>query len=123
MPIYIKAGSIVPFGPKVQYAKEKKDTPIEIRIYPGKNATFTLYEDEGDNYNYEKGNYSTIDFKWDDSTSTLSIGKRNGNFNGMLKERRFKVVLASTESGIGMEENDSRSKIVNYTGKVVSVKL
>ena len=123
MPIYIKAGSILPFGPKVQYAKEKKDAPLEIRIYPGKNATFTLYEDEGDNYNYEKGNYSTIDFKWDNSTSTLSIGQRNGNFNGMLKERRFKVVLASTKSGIGMEENDSLSEIVNYNGKAVSVKL
>lgn len=123
MPIYIKAGSILPIGPKVQYAKEKKDTPLEIRIYPGKNATFTLYEDEGDNYNYEKGNYSTIDFKWDDSTSTLSIGQRNGNFNGMLKKRTFKVVLASTESGIGMEENSPQSKTINYNGKAVSVKL
>ena len=97
--------------------------PLEIRIYPGKNATFTLYEDEGDNYNYEKGNYSTIDFKWDDSTSTLSIGQRNGNFNGMLKKRTFKVVLASTESGIGMEENSPQSKTINYNGKAVSVKL
>ena len=107
----------------MQYAKEKKDAPLEIRIYPGKNATFTLYEDEGDNYNYEKGNYSTIDFKWDDSTSTLSIGQRNGNFNGMLKKRTFKVVLASTESGIGMEENSPQSKTINYNGKAVSVKL
>ena len=123
MPIYIKAGSILPIGPKVQYAKEKKDAPLEIRIYPGKNATFTLYEDEGDNYNYEKGNYSTIDFKWDDSTSTLSIGQRNGNFNGMLKKRTFKVVLASTESGIGMEENSPQSKTINYNGKAVFVKL
>lgn len=123
MPIYIKAGSILPFGPKVQYAKEKKDAPVEIRIYPGKNATFTLYEDEGDNYNYEKGDYSTIDFKWNDSTSTLSIGKRNGSFKGMLKTRKFNIILASPKAGFGMEENSPYLQTVNYNGKKISVKL
>lgn len=123
MPLYIKAGSILPFGPKVQYANEKKDTPVEIRIYPGKNAVFTLYEDEGDNYNYEKGAYSVIDFKWNNASSTLSISSRTGNFNGMLKNRKFNVVLASPKAGIGMEENSQYSKTVNYDGKAVSVKL
>ena len=123
IPLYVKAGSIIPVGPQVQYATEKPWDHLELKVYAGANGNFILYEDEFDNYNYEKGNYSTIDFKWDDSTSTLSIGQRNGNFNGMLKKRTFKVVLASTESGIGMEENSPQSKTINYNGKAVSVKL
>ena len=82
IPLYVKAGSIIPVGPNVQYAEEKKWDDLEIRIYPGANGKFVLYEDENDNYNYEKGVYSTISFNWDDKKKTLTISDRNGSFPG-----------------------------------------
>lgn len=85
IPLYIKSGSILPFGPKVQYAEEKKWDDLEIRIYEGSDGEFTLYEDENDNYNYEKGKYSTITFKWNDAKKTLTIEDRKGSFPGILK--------------------------------------
>jgi alpha-D-xyloside xylohydrolase len=114
IPLYIKAGSILPIGPDVQYATEKKWDNLEIRLYPGANGTFTLYEDENDNYNYEKGAYSTIAFTWNDAKKTLTINDRKGTFNGMLAERKFKIVLVSS---------DKQAKEVIYKGKKVSVKL
>lgn len=83
-PLFVRAGSIIPYGPKIEYASEMND-PIELRVYPGADGTFTIYEDEGDNYNYEKGAYSTIPIRWDDSRRTLTIGKRSGTFAGMKK--------------------------------------
>ncbi|MEJ2616051.1 MAG: DUF5110 domain-containing protein [Ignavibacteriaceae bacterium] len=85
IPLFVKAGSIIPMGPFIQYSTEKPAEPIEIRIYPGENGSFTLYEDENDNYNYEKGIYSTIKFNWDDSNHEFTIGERKGSFPGMLK--------------------------------------
>jgi alpha-D-xyloside xylohydrolase len=87
IPLYVKAGSVIPVGPNVQYAEEKKWDNLEIRIYPGANGKFVLYEDENDNYNYERGIYSTITFDWDDKKKTLTISDRNGSFPGMLTER------------------------------------
>jgi alpha-D-xyloside xylohydrolase len=116
-PVYIKAGSIIPWGPKVQYATEKKWDNLEIRIYPGADADFTLYEDENDNYNYEKGKFSEIRFHWNDRTKTLSAGERKGNFDGMLSNRTFNIVLAPT----GIEPVAGRS--VSYNGKKKSIKL
>ncbi|MDR0864398.1 MAG: DUF5110 domain-containing protein [Candidatus Symbiothrix sp.] len=98
LPVYVKAGSIIPFGPDVQYATEKDWQTLELRIYPGADAEFVLYEDEKDNYNYEKGAYTTILFKWDDANKTLTIGERQGEFPGMLKERTFNLqVIGSKE--------------------------
>ena len=122
MPIYVRAGSIVPWGPKVQYATEKKWDRLEIRVYPGKDAEFTLYEDENDNYNYEKGAYSTITFKWNDATGRLSISEREGNFKGMLHQRTFRVVKVNRENGSGDGET-SKAIPVKYNGKAVSVSL
>ncbi|MFY9152952.1 MAG: TIM-barrel domain-containing protein [Prolixibacteraceae bacterium] len=122
VPLYVKAGSILPWGPEVQYAAEKKWDDLEIRIYPGADGEFTLYEDEGDNYNYEKGAYSTISFKWDNAQQTLSISDRQGEFQGMLSERQFRLVLVSETSGIGLAES-TIVKTVTYTGKAVSEKL
>lgn len=85
MPIYVKAGSILPIGPEVQYAGEKSWETLEIRVYPGADGDFVLYEDEFDNYNYEKGLYSTITFHWNDARKTLTIGECKGNYPGMLK--------------------------------------
>ena len=115
IPLFIKAGSIVPFGPNVQFATEKKWDNLEIRVYPGANAEFTLYEDENDNYNYEKGIYSTISFTWNDAKKSLTINDRKASFPGMLATRKFNILLIS--SGKKVE------KTVTYSGKKVSVKL
>jgi len=114
IPLYVKAGSIIPLGPVMNYATEKNCDPIEIRIYPGANASFTLYEDENDNYNYEKGLYATITFEWDNASRTLAISERKGEFPGMLKERTF-IIKA-------IDKKDSEKRII-YHGAPVSVHL
>ncbi|MDR0954901.1 MAG: glycoside hydrolase family 31 protein [Rikenellaceae bacterium] len=116
MPLYVKAGAIVPFGPKVQYAQEKKWDDLEIRVYRGADGSFVLYEDEFDNYNYEQGAYSEIDFSWDDSARTLTIDTRRGSYPGMLAGRTFRVVLV--ESGA---VNAAQS--VSYDGSRTTVQL
>lgn len=122
LPLYIKAGSILPFGPKVQYATEKKWDQLEIRVYPGADGTFVLYEDENDNYNYENGAYSIISFNWDEAKRVLTIGAREGKFNGMLGNRKFKIVLVGNESVAG-DKPMVASKVIHYSGKKMSVKL
>ena len=122
MPVYVKAGSIIPFGPDVQYSNEKKWDNLEIRVYPGDNGTFTLYEDEGDNYNYEKGSYSLIPFEYDDATRTLTIGARKGSFKGMMTQRNFRIVLVDQNAKPGNEAM-SGMKTVKYNGAEIEVKL
>ncbi len=121
LPLYVKAGSILPVGPKVQYATEKKWDNLEIRIYEGANGEFTLYEDENDNYNYEKGIYSTIHFSWNDKQKSLTIDKRNGQFPGMLENRIFNIVIVSATHGLGGELSATPDKLVKYNGKKVVV--
>ena len=123
IPLYVRAGSIVPFGPKVQYSTEKKWNNLEIRIYPGADGEFVLYEDENDNYNYEKGVYSTIKFTWDDANRTLNIADREGTFPGMLKSRKFNIVVVDKENGTGRAQSTKFTKSVSYGGKKKSVKL
>ena len=98
VPMFVRAGSIIPLGPEMQYVGEKSWDNLELRVYPGADATFTLYEDEGDSYNYERGQYSTILISWNDRTRTLTIGPRQGSFQGMLQSRRFTVVLPNGQS-------------------------
>ena len=117
MPVYVKAGSIVPFGPAVQYVAEKKWNNLEIRIYPGADADFTLYEDEGDNYNYEKGAFTEIKFHWDDSNKTLTVADREGSYNGMLKNRKFRILLVDSNAPSGDLEPKKFSKVISYNGK------
>lgn len=119
MPIYVKAGSIIPFGPAVEFAAGKPD-PIELRIYGGANADFTLYEDEGDTYNYEKGEYSTIPIHWDDKTRTVTIGERYGSFKGILEHRTFHVVLVSAGHGTGVGSSSRPDATIMYDGKPAS---
>src|ERR1035437_1257049 len=95
IPLYIKAGSIIPFGPQVQYATEKKWDNLEISVYSGTNGEFTLYEDENDNYNYEKGVYSTVIFTWNDANKSLTINDRKGSFPGVLATRKFNIVIVA----------------------------
>ncbi|MBN1694779.1 DUF5110 domain-containing protein [candidate division WOR-3 bacterium] len=123
IPLFIKGGSIIPMGPFIQYATEKEADPIELRIYPGADAKFKLYEDENDNYNYEKGIYATISFYWNDKKQELTIGDRKGSFPGMLEERTFKIVLVKHEHGTGIEITENPDKIILYKGKKLTVKI
>lgn len=123
MPLYVRAGSILPIGPRVQFATEKKWDILEIRIYPGANGEFTLYEDENDNYNYEKGMYSTINFTWNDAKNTLTINDRNGSFSGIIGERKFNIIRVAPNNGLGIAPLEKSDKEVNYTGKKVVIKL
>ena len=123
IPLYVKAGSVMPFGPKVQYSDEKKWDKLEIRIYQGADGEFTLYEDENNNYNYEKGIYSTITFKWNDKEQTLTVSDRKGAFPGMLKSRTFNIVLVDKQNGVGNTPAVKFNKILKYSGKKVIVKF
>ena len=122
IPLMVKAGSIIPMGPFIQYSTEKSD-PIEARIYLGANAEFTLYEDENDGYEYEKGLYSTIEFRWNDSTRTLTIGKRRGNFPGMAKTRTFRIVVVAPDHGTGVAATTNVDKVVKYDGTEIDMVL
>lgn len=123
MPLYVRSGSVIPIGPDVEYAEEKKWDTLEIRIYPGANGKFVLYEDENDNYNYEKGIYSTITFDWDDKKRTLTIGSRSGSFPGMPERRRFNIVVVGSSKGVEENTTDRPDKMIAYEGKKVTVKL
>jgi len=121
MPIYIRAGSVVPMGPPLEWSTERPEDPIELRIYRGANGEFTLYEDENDNYNYEKGAHATIPFHWDEAKQTLTIGDRQGQFPGMLAERTFRVVFVGQNQGTGIAETEAPNKVVQYSGKQIAV--
>ena len=110
VPMFVRAGSILPLGPEMQYVGEKAWDNLEIRVYPGADGSFVLYEDEGDSYNYEKGVYSTIPFRWNNAKKTLTIGARKGNFPGMLTSRTFTVVWP-----------DGTTKQVNYQGQEINI--
>jgi alpha-D-xyloside xylohydrolase len=119
-PLFIKAGSVIPMGPFKHYAGEIPEDPIELRIYPGADGTFVLYEDENDNLNYQKGIYATIPFSWDDNSKVLTIGKRKGGFPGMLRERIFNIVLVKENLGIGVEIC-SPDKVIRYEGDPITI--
>jgi alpha-D-xyloside xylohydrolase len=123
IPLYVRAGSIIPIGPRVQYATQKKWDTLEIRVYPGADGEFTLYEDENDNYDYEKGMYSTITFKWDDAKKVLTINDRKGSFPGMLNDRKFSIAKVFKNTGVGMETVEKYDKLVTYNGRRVVVNL
>jgi alpha-D-xyloside xylohydrolase len=123
IPLFIKAGSIIPMGKIIQYSGEKPADLIELRIYRGANGEFTLYEDEGDNYNYEKGAYSTITFSWNDSKKVLTINDRKGSFKGMLNDRKFNIILVDENKGNGTDIAAKSDKEVAFSGKKIIVKL
>lgn len=122
MPLLIKAGSIVPMGPFLQYATEKPAEQIELRIYVGADASFVLYEDENDNYNYEKGTYATIPINWDEKNQSITIGKRQGKFPGMLKKRIFNIVWVRKNHGTGLQIEANPDKVVKYKGDKIIIK-
>jgi len=122
IPLFVKAGSIIPMGKIIQYAGEKSADTLEIRVYKGADAKFDLYEDERDNYNYEKGKYSIISFKWDEKRQTLTIGDKQGNYPGDLKKRIFNIVLVTENKGFGTNTSSTVKKIL-YVGNQVMTKL
>jgi len=122
IPLYVRAGTVLPLAPVMQYATEKRWDDLEIRIYSGADGSFLLYEDENDNYNYERGQYSTIQFFWNEKEKTLTIGEREGDFEGMLEERRFRIALVNQHNGTGVE-NARSAKTVIYSGKHLTVRF
>ena len=122
IPLYVKAGSIIPVGPSVQFATEKSWDDLQVRIYPGADGEFTLYEDENDNYNYEKGKYTTVRMTWSDKDRKLTIHPRMGSYDGMLQHRNFRVVVVDHLKGLGLD-NGSYTVNVEYKGKKLNIRL
>jgi len=116
LPLFVRAGSIVPMGPAMEWTTEKPSDPIELRIYPGADGDFTLYEDENDGYRYEKGAHATIALHWDDAAKTLTLGAREGSFPGMLAQHTFRVVLVGKGQGVGIGESSAPQATVVYRG-------
>ncbi|HEV8283118.1 MAG TPA: TIM-barrel domain-containing protein [Chitinophagaceae bacterium] len=120
IPLFVKAGSIVPMGKFLQYTSEKPIDTLEIRIYPGADGQFTLYNDEGDNYNYEKGKYTVIPFKWNEQQQTFTIDKQQGAYAGALKKYVLNIVWVNESNGIGIEI-PPKAKTIIYTGERITV--
>ena len=123
IPIYVKAGSILPLGPFLQYSTEKQADPIELRVYPGADGSFKLYEDENDNYNYEKGAFATIVFKWNNAKRVLTIEKRSGSFPGMLGKRTFNVIVVEKNKGTDIGISKGIDKVIVYNGDEQDIQL
>ena len=124
IPVFVPEGSILPVGPEMEWSDQKKAELIDLYVYAGKDGSYTLYEDEGTNYNYEKGKYAMINFKYNDAQKTITIAARKGAFDGMLQKRRFNIVLVSdnNQQGISLAKAP-KGKMVKYAGKAVTVKL
>jgi alpha-D-xyloside xylohydrolase len=123
MPLYVRAGSIVPMCPEEEYSNQKPADPIELRVYPGADGDFTLYDDEGDTYNYEKEKYTTIPIHWNDAEHKLTIGDRRGSFPGMLANRTFNVAFVREGHGAGIEPSRATDQVIQYSGGEASVSV
>jgi alpha-D-xyloside xylohydrolase len=121
IPLYVRAGSILPMGPEIEYADEKPEGPIELRIYTGADGKFELFSDEGDNYNYEKGMHAIIPISWSESKKTLTIGAREGTYPGMPSQMTFRVVWVSPNHGIGEAIVAKPDKSVVYDGRIITI--
>lgn len=122
IPVFVKEGSIIPTGPALQYTSEKPADPLMLFVYTGKDASFTLYEDEGTNYNYEKGAFSTIQFNYNESTKILTVQDRKGSFAGMLKSRTINIVFIGPKLGKGLDFNLRPDKTIRYSGRQIQLK-
>ena len=123
MPLFVRAGSILPMGPQIEYAAEAPAGLIELRIYRGADGKFDLYEDAGDGYEYEKGQHSVVPIRWDDRSSVLTIGAREGSFPGMAVDRKFRVVLVNSAHGAGVDVTSAGNAEINYEGKEVQATI
>jgi alpha-D-xyloside xylohydrolase len=123
IPLHVPGGSIIPMGPVRQYVTESPNAPIELRVYPGADASFDLYEDENDTYNYEKGAYALIPIRWNNAARTLHIDNRQGEFPGMRDSVEFRVVIVSDGHGVGLEETTNNYVSITYDGSTREVGL
>ena len=124
IPVYVPEGSIIPFGPQMEWSDEKPADVITLYIYAGRNGRFTLYEDEGTNYNYEQGKYATIDISYDDASRTVTFDRQQGSFNGMLKQRRFKIVLVTPDHPQAIDAiESSEGSTIDYDGRRIVATL
>jgi alpha-D-xyloside xylohydrolase len=121
-PLYVRAGAIVPMGPVVQYATERADAPHEVRIYPGANGKFTVYEDDNETYAYEKGQYATYDLVWNDAARSLTVGARKGTYPGLVQTRKLNLVLVTPGNATAIEPATA-TRSVTYSGKPLAVKF
>ena len=120
MPLYVRSGSIVPIGPDITYADEQPNAPLDLRIYPGQSGSFTLYDDEGDNYNYEQGQFATIRLSWDEASRHLTLHERQGSYPGMPGSREFRIVIVDGENSQPTSDASS-SRVVRYEGRQISL--
>jgi alpha-D-xyloside xylohydrolase len=123
IPVFVREGAIIPFGPAMQWSDEKPAELINLYVYAGQNGEFQLYEDEGTNYNYERGKYATISISYDDAKRTVTFGARKGSFPGMLKDRRFNIVFMTKETPKALDLETPVGTMVQYAGKAVTVQL
>lgn len=123
IPLYVRAGSILPLGPEIEYAAQNPGGPIELRIYRGADGAFDLYEDSGDSYDYEKGKHAIIPIRWNNAAGTLTLGARQGSFPGMIAQRTFRIVLVGGSHGAGPAVSAAADKEVRYQGEQLDVKL
>ena len=121
MPLFVRAGAIIPFGPELQYTAEKPADPITLCIYAGADGAFTLYEDDGLTNGYERGAFARIPLRWDDTARTLQIGVRTGTFPGMLAERTLQVILVSKQKPVGFSFVPQPDRIVRYRGDTINL--
>ena len=122
IPLFVRTGAIIPFGPDIQHTQANDNSNVTIYVYKGNDGAFTIYEDQGTNNNYEKGEYSTIPLTYNEATSTLTIGERKGSYEGMPATRNFEIVVVSQENPIGYDVN-RKGKKVKYNGKTQKIKL
>jgi len=120
IPLFIPAGSIIPLGPSLEYVGQRPADTIEVRIYPGKDGRFVLYEDEGDGYGYEAGQRAEIPFVWNDAIRMLTVGRREGEFPGMQRERVFRTVLVGAGHGVGEAWTEKTDAVLKYAGQPIS---
>jgi alpha-D-xyloside xylohydrolase len=123
MPAFVREGSIIPFGPQLEFTGEKPADDITLYVYTGKDGSFTLYEDEGVNYNYEKGKYSNIPITYNEANKTLTIGKREGEFKGMLKNRLFRIVWVTKNKSTALDFSSPSDTAVAYNGNEQTIKM
>jgi alpha-D-xyloside xylohydrolase len=122
MPVFVREGSILPFGPALQYTGERPADTITLFVYTGRDARFTLYEDEGINYNYEKGKWSVIPISYHESDGTLTIGRREGSFPEMLQERTFRIVWVKKDHAAALSFDPPANTTVHYKGEELLTK-
>jgi alpha-D-xyloside xylohydrolase len=123
LPLFVKAGSILPLGPEIEYAVQTPDAPIELRVYTGADGRFDLYEDAGDTYGYERGELALAPIRWTEATRTLEIGERQGSYPGMAAKRQFRVVLVSGSKGVGAGAEAHADAVLDYSGQKISAVL